>query len=798
MKTSLKWMNEYVSIPWSIDKYVNELTLAGLESESIYNTIDLPETIVVAKILSRTKHPNADTLSLCQVDDGSGTPVNVVCGAPNCDRGCHAAFAKVGTRMPGGLKLGKVKIRGEVSFGMLCSEDELGLGCDKSGILILPETARIGLPVIDFYSNDTVIEWEVTPNRPDWLSHLGIARETAVLLQSKVTFPEANLKPNNDRHIKDHFSAEVKNKHLCPRYTVRIIENVTVAPSPDWMQAYLKSVGLRPINNIVDITNFVLMECGQPLHAFDLSKLSGQKIVVRAAHEKEVLTTLDNQKLTLNSQNLVIADNAKNLALAGIIGGDNSEISEKTTDVLLESACFNPLNVRATSKLFGVSTDSSHRFERGVDIEMVEFASARAAHLICKYAGGRLMDGIIDIYENRYVSPEIECRFAKVNKLLGVDIEQSQIVSILKRLGLDLIDENNSRCVVGVPSYRLDLTREADLIEEVARIFGLNNIPASISSVGTPAPVENDSYYDLQQVRDTLIALGLNECMNYTLVSEHDATCNTGFDIDDLVKLSNPLSSELTTLRTSLMNNMLKTISHNIAHDNTTLRLFEIGRRFTRSASNNEEETEAIIVLSGLKNPGRFSEEKKQSYDFYDMKGMIDDFLESRGFDNVKIENVHYPLFYSGVSAQIKLKKKAIGYLGEVNTEIFKELRIKYPIFAAILNIDQLSNTKVNPPEYKSLPQYPAISRDVAFAADKDLTHQEVIRVINSVNEKYLEKIELNEIFADETVVGKGKKSMAYTLTFRSRSKTLTDNEVNQSQEKIRLTLLNKLSIKIR
>ncbi len=791
-------MNEYVSIPWSIDKYVNELTLAGLESESIYNTIDLPETIVVAKILSRTKHPNADTLSLCQVDDGSGTPVNVVCGAPNCDRGCHAAFAKVGTRMPGGLKLGKVKIRGEVSFGMLCSEDELGLGCDKSGILILPETARIGLPVIDFYSNDTVIEWEVTPNRPDWLSHLGIARETAVLLQSKVTFPEANLKPNNDRHIKDHFSAEVKNKHLCPRYTVRIIENVTVAPSPDWMQAYLKSVGLRPINNIVDITNFVLMECGQPLHAFDLSKLSGQKIVVRAAHEKEVLTTLDNQKLTLNSQNLVIADNAKNLALAGIIGGDNSEISEKTTDVLLESACFNPLNVRATSKLFGVSTDSSHRFERGVDIEMVEFASARAAHLICKYAGGRLMDGIIDIYENRYVSPEIECRFAKVNKLLGVDIEQSQIVSILKRLGLDLIDENNSRCVVGVPSYRLDLTREADLIEEVARIFGLNNIPASISSVGTPAPVENDSYYDLQQVRDTLIALGLNECMNYTLVSEHDATCNTGFDIDDLVKLSNPLSSELTTLRTSLMNNMLKTISHNIAHDNTTLRLFEIGRRFTRSASNNEEETEAIIVLSGLKNPGRFSEEKKQSYDFYDMKGMIDDFLESRGFDNVKIENVHYPLFYSGVSAQIKLKKKAIGYLGEVNTEIFKELRIKYPIFAAILNIDQLSNTKVNPPEYKSLPQYPAISRDVAFAADKDLTHQEVIRVINSVNEKYLEKIELNEIFADETVVGKGKKSMAYTLTFRSRSKTLTDNEVNQSQEKIRLTLLNKLSIKIR
>ena len=791
-------MNEYVSIPWSIDKYVNELTLAGLESESIYNTIDLPETIVVAKILSRTKHPNADTLSLCQVDDGSGTPVNVVCGAPNCDRGCHAAFAKVGTRMPGGLKLGKVKIRGEVSFGMLCSEDELGLGCDKSGILILPETARIGLPVIDFYSNDTVIEWEVTPNRPDWLSHLGIARETAVLLQSKVTFPEANLKPNNDRHIKDHFSVEVKNKHLCPRYTVRIIENVTVAPSPDWMQAYLKSVGLRPINNIVDITNFVLMECGQPLHAFDLSKLSGQKILVRAAHEKEVLTTLDNQKLTLNSQGLVIADNAKNLALAGIIGGDNSEISEKTTDVLLESACFNPLNVRATSKLFGVSTDSSHRFERGVDIEMVEFASARAAHLICKYAGGRLMDGIIDIYENRYVSPEIECRFAKVNKLLGVDIEQSQIVSILKRLGLDLIDENNSRCVVGVPSYRLDLAREADLIEEVARIFGLNNIPASISSVGTPAPVENDSYYDLQQVRDTLIALGLNECMNYTLVSEHDATCNTGFDIDDLVKLSNPLSSELTTLRTSLMNNMLKTISHNIAHDNTTLRLFEIGRRFTRSKSNNEEETEAIIVLSGLRNPGRFSEEKKQSYDFYDMKGMIDDFLESRGFDNVKIENVHYPLFYSGVSAQIKLKKKAIGYLGEVNTEIFKELRIKYPIFAAILNIDQLSNTKVNPPEYKSLPQYPAISRDVAFAADKDLTHQEVIRVITSVNEKYLEKIELNEIFADETVVGKGKKSMAYTLIFRSRSKTLTDNEVNQSQEKIRLTLLNKLSIKIR
>ncbi len=798
MKTSFKWINEYISIPWAIDKYVNELTLAGLESESICQTINLPDTIVVGKILSREKHPNADKLSLCQVDDGSGAAVNVVCGAPNCDEGCHVAFAKVGTVMPGGHKLSKVKIRGEFSFGMLCSEDELGLGDDQSGILILPETAAVGLPIIDYYSSDTVIEWEVTPNRPDWLSHLGIARESAVLLQSSISYPDIQLALNKNKHVSDHISVEVEDSNLCPRYTARIIENVTVAPSPDWMQAHLKSVGLRPINNIVDITNFVLMECGQPLHAFDLDKLSDRKIIVRNAHENEKLVTLDNQKLSLNPQNLVIADGNKNLALAGIIGGGNSEISHETSDVLLESACFNPANVRATSKSYGLSTDSSHRFERGVDIEMVEFASARAAHLICKYAGGQLMDGIVDLYENPYVHPEIECRFAKVNELLGIDIEPSQILAIFKRLGLGIIEESDSKCVVKIPSYRQDLTREVDLIEEVARIYGLNNIPATTSSVGTPEPAAHDRYYALQDIRETFISLGLSECMNYTLVSEREATYNTGFAIEDSVKLANPLSTELTTLRTTLMINMLKTITHNIDHDNKNLRLFEIGRRFCQSESHVEEITEAVVILSGLTNPGRYSEGRKQIYDFYDMRGIIEDFLDSRGLQNTKFETCNHPLFHDGVSSQIKVKKKLIGYLGEINAELFKELRIKYPVYAAILNIDQLCSLNVNSPVYKPLPQYPAITRDVAFAANEDLTHQEVVRVIKSVNEKYLEKIELIEIFADEAVIGKGKKSMAYTLTFRSQSETLTDDVVNQSQEKIRLTLLNKLSIEIR
>ncbi len=798
MKTSFNWINEYISIPWSIDKYANELTLAGLESENICKTIDLPDTIVISKILSRKKHPNADKLSLCQIDDGSGTAVNVVCGAPNCEAGCHVAFAKVGTEMPNGLKLSKVKIRGELSFGMLCSEDELGLGSDKSGILILPASAPIGIPIIDYYSNDTVIEWEVTPNRPDWLSHLGIARETAVLLQTSISYPDAQLVPNKEKHIKDYISVEVEDTNLCPRYTARVIENVTIAPSPVWMQDYLKSVGLRPINNIVDITNFVLMECGQPLHAFDLNKLSDQKIVVRNAHKNEMLVTLDNQELTLNPQNLVIADGSKNLALAGIIGGGNSEITEVTSNVLLESACFNPSNVRATSKSYSLSTDSSHRFERGVDIEMVKFASARAAHLICKYVGGNLVDGIVDIYENPYVHPEIECRFAKVNELLGIDIDASQILAIFNRLGLDIIDEDDCNCVVKIPSYRQDLTREADLIEEVARIYGLNNIPPTVSSVGIPEPIANDRYFDLQQIRDTLISFGLNECMNYTLVSEHEATYNTGFSIEDSVKLSNPLSTELTTLRTCLMTNMLETIAHNIDHDNKDLRLFEIGRRFYQLKSNVEEVTEAVVILSGLKNPERFSEERKRAYDFFDIKGMVEDILETRGFQNAKFEMYHHPLFRGGASSKIKLKKKLIGYLGEINAELFKELRIKYPVYAAILNIDQLASFNVNSPVYEPLPQYPAITRDVAFAANEDLTHQEVVRVIKSVNEKSLANIELIEIFADDTVIGKGKKSMAYTLTFRSQSETLTDDVVNQSQEKIRLTLLDKLFIEIR
>ena len=799
MKTSYNWLKKYVPIPWEPQQLANELTMAGLEVEEIRKINDFPRTLVTAKILSRIKHPNADKLSVCVVDDSSGEAVQVICGAANCNAGENVVLAKVGTVFPGGDSIKKVKIRGEYSYGMLCSEKELELGSDHTGILLLPMDTPLGIPLSDYLETDTVIDWEVTPNRPDWLSHIGIAREIAVLAKSSLKLPTIQLKEEEGTNIDDSVSVEVHDQNLCPCYTARIIKDVRIGPSPQWIQTVLNAVGLRPINNVVDITNFVLLECGQPLHAFDLNKLAGRKIMVRRALKAEKLPTLDHRIQLLNSDHLVIADADRSIALAGIIGGDNSEITDKTTDVLLESAMFDPNTVRKTAKQLDISTDSSFRFERGVDIEMVRFASARAAQLISEYAGGKVVKGTIDIRADAPRKPnQILLRCERVNQLIGLPIEPDFVESTFQRLGLSVIKKDEKKWMVSIPSFRMDLTREVDLVEEVARCYGLDRIPVAKHQIRIDENIADDAYQPVQLIRNQLVELGLQECLTYSFVSEKDTQMDENKERDHAVPLMNPLSFDRSTLRQNLLAGMIQSIAHNVAHGNTDLRLFEIGRVFSQNSGTSAEHHEVSIALTGRKHPERYSGERGEVFDFYDLRGLLEDWMESRKVGRYRVRKTSHPAFEAGNCAEIIQDNTNLGVMGKLGAAFLAQIRIKNPVYVSLIHLDKLLDCASGSRLFKPLPLFPPTTRDVAFAAEEDLEHQLVVDTIRDVGITFLESIELVDVFHDDTLIGKDRKSMAYTLTFRSPEKTLSDKEVNEAQEKIRLSLIDKLPIQIR
>ena len=806
MKLSFNWLKQYIELPVSKQVLADTMTMAGLEVEDIMETgTDVPEGVVVAEILERSPHPDAEKLSVCRVSTGS-EELQVVCGAPNCDKGVKAPLATVGTVFIDPdtgkkFKIKKSKLRGMESFGMLCSSSELGLDGDHNGILHLPDDAPIGIPFKQTLDSDTVYELEVTPNRPDWLSHWGVARDLIPLINQKTTFPTIpQLTPSSIKETEKLITIE--DQKLCPRYTARLITGVKVEESPEWLKQRLISIGLRPINNIVDITNFVLMELGHPLHAFDLNLLKENRIVVRCAKENEKIQTLDDTEVKLNSNNLVICDAEKPVALAGIMGGKDSGVTEETTDILLESAIFNTSNIRATSRQTKISSDSSFRFERGVDWEMCETASNRATALILEIAGGTLRTELIDIKTTQPEMPKVSCRFNKIRSLLGADISNDRIVEIFKGLAFEVSDINETSCMVTPPTYRLDIYREADLTEEVARIFGLDNIPIASSSAKSGGSINKDAYYKLQTLGDELISLGLNECMNYSLIQTDKALNDARFSEDDLIALKNPLSLELANLRPSLLAQMLETIERNIARKNTSLSLFETGRVFCgNSKLYPEERLECCIALTGLSHPERFSEEKKVNYDFFDLKGIIEALFE------IKKINVQFKAltdgnmlknFKNGVAAEIIMDGKSIGALGEVESSLTKGMRLNAPLFIALFDIDPMLNRKMPKIRFKAIPSYPSTSRDIAFVADKSLEHGTILKTISSAKVKNLESVELFDIFEDEKVFGPNKKSMAYSLTYRNITKTLTDKEVNSAHDKLRSYMAKKLNIELR
>jgi phenylalanyl-tRNA synthetase beta chain len=827
MKVTLNWLKQYVDFNWSPEELTERLTMLGLEVEGVQKISGAFDGIVVAQVVTRDKHPNADKLSLCRVNDGTGER-QIVCGAQNFKAGDKVPLIlpgaslplKPGEKEPFTIKVGK--IRGVESHGMLCSPQELGLPDQVDGLLILREDAQVGQPFGEYLGRsggDVVYDLEITPNRPDLNSVIGIAREIATVTGNPLRIPELKIQ-NEKLKIEGLVSVRIEDAELCPRYTARIIKGVKVGPSPDWLKSTLEKVGVRSINNVVDVTNYVMLETGQPLHAFDyhlISSSSGREsaqnklepthvdcytptIVVRRANAGEKFKTLDNHERTLTNEMLLIADEQKGIALAGVMGGANTEINNDTKDVLIESAYFSPVNIRRTSKLLGLRSESSYRFERGADVGICDWASRRAAQLILETAGGQLAKGLVDVYPKTKEPKPITLHFAKVKELLGVSISHADQISFLTKLGLTLTEQSPGVCTFNIPTWRVDLKREVDLIEEVARLHGVNNIP-STPPRGALGMNAYDSVHDqIAEARRILSGLGLNEAQGQTLIS------NSEFQISNAepVALANPLSSDMNGLRPGLLPGLIHSLRHNVTRKNYAVALFEVGCVFQRAAgilpaeqnkSQNrqqdaggtlKEERRVAIALTGQRTlPFWSGDERDAKFDVCDLKGLLEEFLEQFGLRGVTFTRRadSTPLFLE--SATIALGGKLVlGEAGQLLPALAKKYDLRDGVLLAELNLDLLLARRNPAKSFKSLPQFPTIRRDVAMIVPETTTHEAVLQTVRQTKPANLESVELFDVFRGKHVPA-GQKSLAYAFTYRSPEKTLTDAEVNAAHTKI-------------
>lgn len=797
MKTSLSWLKEYTEISWSAEELAAHLTSAGLEPESIEETGTVPNGVIVAKILSREPHLNSDHMSVCMVDPGSGDPIQIVCGAPNCDAGKKVPLATLGTDFGGGFVIKKSKLRGVDSCGMMCSARELGLSEDHDGLLILPEDTPLGISVRDLFSCDTVIDWEVTPNRPDWLSHVGIAREISALTGNALHLPENKIAV---KEAPVPASVRIDAPEFCPRYIGRVFENVKIGPSPDWMKKRLEAVGLRSINNVVDITNYIMLEFGQPLHAFDLDNLAGHQIIVRRAHDGEEITTLDGTKLKLTTENLLIADAEKGVALAGIMGGENSMITEKTTTVLLEAAAFDRTNIRLSSRALNKATDASYTYERGVAPETSALASARAASLLCELAGAVQVGDPIDCYPRPWQSEAITASAARINSLLGLSLSAQEIADLLARRGIEITAVDGDQIAVKTPWWRFDLHAAVDLAEEVAQMIGLDAIPEATPVAALGGGAKDDCYIPQEETRHLLMALGLDEIMNYTLWSQSQCLAGTSLKPEELLQVANPISLDTAFLRPTLLPGLIQVVAHNVAHNQHDLALFEMGRVFQQVDGKPVEKLQAGIAMTGRMHPERYGKEKAEAIDFYSLKGVVEGYLNANGLEGFyRCEAAEHPAFQKGVCANFVAKnKKILATIGAIAAPLTKGIRLRNPLFVALIDVEAVRTAPHPSKKYTELAHFPGTERDISFIAPSNLTNQQVIDAVKSLKIDKVANVELFDLFEDAKVLGEGKRSMAYTVTYQDPTKTLTDDEVNQLQEKLRQGLVKKLSVELR
>jgi len=802
MKISLNWIKEY--IPGfqyeSLESLTDKMTATGLDIESVQDESVKFNNFVIGEVLEKEKHPNADKLSVCKVDSGEEI-LNIVCGAPNVEKGQKVCVARIGAVIPdGGFEIKRSKIRGELSEGMICSAKELNISEDHDGIMVLQTDAKNGTPFAEISGmNDVVFDIGITPNRGDLFSHFGIAREIAAIYDKKIKFPGTDLK-ESDEKTDELISIEIENNDLCKRFTGRVIKNVNIKESPDWLKKRLTAIGLRPRNNIVDITNYVMMETGQPLHAFDYDKIRGKKIIVRTANEGDNFTTLDSRERKLNSSSLMICDGEGYSGIAGVMGGEYSEITNETKNVFLESAYFDPVSIRKNSKRLGLQTDASQRFERGVDIDIVKYASDRASSLISELAEGKISAGLYDIYPKKFPALEAGVRVSKACALLGITLTKEQIIELLGKIEINFLREDGEMLYFQIPEFRRqDIFREPDLIEEIARLYGYDNIPAKYNfNVNT----ENSSLIDdsdhrlMRSVNDYLTGRGFNQILTSPMTDgnsvNQDITGNSAG-----VKIENTVSAEMNTLRTGLLPGMLGVIKSNFNNSgkDISLKFFEAGKVYRDTGGEFTEETKLIMALSGKRDiPAIYGNDDE--FNFFDIKGEAEMLLLNLNIDKSEL-NYHYNKSIDGVRIDISLNKDNITAIYKADNKRKKEFEIDSDVFIAEFCLNKILKHSFRKILYKEISKFPKVKRDLAVLIDRDLPFKDVNDQILKSGKGLLSRLELFDIYSGDKIE-EGKKSLAFSMEFSSEEKTLTDKEISSSMDKIIQDLKTKLNAEIR
>jgi phenylalanyl-tRNA synthetase beta chain len=797
MKVSLNWLRELVELPPSVPQLVDLLTLAGVEVEGVEtHGVNIPN-VIVAQIRESVPHPNADRLSVCQVDDGSGAARQIVCGAKNYKVGDKVPLALPGAVLGPDFKIKVGKLRGVESQGMMCSAEELGMPGGADGLLILPPESKIGAPLSDIFPGDTVLDLEITPNRADLLSHVGIAREIAALTGKTFTVPEKTAK------VEGFGTSAVDVEPAgCELYTALEISNVKVGPSPDWLRRKIEAVGLRPINNVVDITNYVMLELGQPLHAFDADRLAGD-IRVRAGVEGEEFLALDGKTYKLTPQYIVIADDKRALALGGVMGGEDSGVTGTTHNIILESAHFDGPTIRRTSRALGLSSDSSYRFERGVDLNGVMVASQRAAALILEIAGGTIGDlgvghgpearvafdpvAALHEIEESVFTHTVALRPQRVAALLGVQIPEERIDAILTGFGLLKADEGWE-----IPSFRPDLTREIDLIEEIARVVGIDAVPARMQAQFAPASDTDRAYDRAMALRRALVAQGFAEARTLMLIGEAMPGLGLVQETEEnRRRVKNPMNDEQVILRPTLLPGLLQALRDNVRAGAKTIRLFEVGRVF--SAHGPEESTHLALVLSGPTSERSWRAGEGSEADFFHLKGVVSAVL---GPQTTFAADQNPAL---ALALAIQVDGQRVGFAGQLWPKDGRALDAPTPVLFAEIDLSALPAASTVK-KYGEIPRFPATARDIAMLAPLTLAHAQIEQALRSAHEPLLADVELFDVFADPSGarIPADKKSLAYSLTYRSTERTLTADEVNAAHTRLKERLKTALAVTLR
>ena len=808
MKISYSWIKQFLKIDWDAEKTGELLTDLGLEVEGIETKESIKGSlkgVLVGEVITCEQHSNADRLKVTTVDLGEGEPVQIVCGAPNVETGQKVPIATVGTTLYDkngeGFKIKKGKIRGEESFGMICAEDELGLGSDHDGILVLDKDLKPGTPVADVFNIDTdfVFEIGLTPNRSDAMSHFGVARDLRAGLIQREIKKELISPSVSDFHVDERtlrFDVDIENKELVPRYCGVTITDLTVQDSPDWIKNRLKAIGIAPKNNVVDITNYVLHELGQPLHAFDAQKVKGNKIIVKTLKEGTKFTTLDEVERELSAEDIMICDGDSNpLCIAGVFGGLNSGVTENTTSVFLESAYFNPVSVRKTAKRHALNTDASFRFERGIDINMTKYALKRAALLLKKYAGGKLASDISDLYPVKIDDFQVFLSYENAYRLIGQEIPKETIKNILASLEIKINSETEGGLGLTIPSYRTDVQREADIIEEILRVYGFNNVEFS-NKLNTSITFNTDNNTKVENViANHLTTLGFNETMANSLTKSEYINLSENLNEEANVEMLNPLSNDLAVMRQSLLFSGLESISYNLNRKNNILKFYEFGKTYHKYNERYDEQKHLSICVTGNRTKDSWNL-KPNASDFFYLKGIITSVLSKLGINNPKTSPVKNDVFSEGIS--ISLGKTKLVEFGSIKISILKEFGIKQQVLFADFNwtnILKLSGNKKI--KISELSKFPSVKRDLALLLDNTVQFKEIYNLAFQSERKLLKEVDLFDVYEGDNLPD-DKKSYAVSFVLQDENKTLEDKQIDKIMNKLQQTFEKNLNAVLR